>query len=517
MELHLLTPAERILFRRTSVFASGWTLPAAEAVCATDDMRPDQVLDLLSRLVDKSLVIAEEQAGEGRFRLLETMRQYAAEKLEAAGEAPLLHQRHYDWCLGLAARFEAEWRGPDQVGWFARLEHEHDNLRAALTWSRAVSAGGDAEAGLRLAGALWHFWEVRGYLSEGRGWLAELLALPTTATNTHARAIALDGAGHLAALQGDQEVGMPLLHESLGLWRALGDKRGTAQALHSLGLAAQYQGDYTSAIARHQESLALARVVGDQVGTYLAIYNLAVVAQELGDYERAVALHEESLVLKRAQDDPWSIAFSLQNLGLLAWRQEQVERAVALLQQSLRLRWALQGEVGIAMCLEVLAEIAASRGQAERGARLLGAAEAMLEATGVTLLRGLVTRFAPQETVARTSLADEVFANARGEGRAMLTGQAVEYALASDPPPDPVGSFVGPVEADAAPPLLTRRERDVAELVGRGLTNRQIAAELVISTWTASTHVRNILSKLGVARRAQLAAWTVEHVSDRLH
>ena len=537
----LLTPAERTLFRRTSVFASGWTLAAAEMVCAggrpgrdnagdegdlpdpdADDIQPGDVLDLLARLVDKSLVVAEEQGGEGRFRLLETMRQYAAEKLQTTGEAGRLHRRHHDWCMDLALRFEVEWRGPDQVAWFARLEREHDNLRAALTWSLAMAGAGDSasvspvDAGLRLGGALWHFWEVRGYLSEGRSWLAGLLALPTPGQDTPARAKALDGAGHLAVLQGDQAVGVPLLLQSLALCRALADKRGSAQALHSLGLAAQYQGDHASAMARHQESLVLAREVDDRVGIYLAIYNLAVVAQEHGDYARAVALHEESLVLKRAQGDPWSIAFSLQNLGLLAWRQEQVERAVALLQQSLRLRWALQGEVGIAMCLEVLAEIAATRGQAERSARLRGAAEAMLETTGVTLMRGLVTRFAPEETVARTSLDPEVYARALGQGRAMLTEQAVEYALASDTSPEPVGPTGSSAPGDVVPRLLTRRERDVAELVGRGLTNRQIAAELVISTWTASTHVRNILGKLGIARRAQLAAWTVEHNSDRL-
>jgi DNA-binding CsgD family transcriptional regulator/tetratricopeptide (TPR) repeat protein len=512
----LLTPAERTLFRRTSVFASGWTLSAAEMVCGGDGVH---VLDRLSRLVDKSLVIVEEHNGEGRFRLLETMRQYAAEKLHAAGEADNVQRRHFDWCMGLAARFDAEWRGPDQVSWFACLEQEHDNLRAALAWRRAASADGDAEAGLRLAGAMWHFWEVRGYFSEGRSWLAGLLAMPTATpvTATPARAKALDGAGHLALLQGNQAAGMPLLQESLAAWRSLGDKRGIAQVLHSLGLAAQYQGDPASATLRHRESLALARAVDDRVGIHLAIYNLAVVAQANGDYERAVALHEESLVLKRAQNDPWSIAFSLQNLGLLAWRQDQAERAVALLQQSLRLRWALRGEVGIAMCLETLAEIAASRGQARRAARLLGSAHAELESSGVTLMALLCTRYPGTQlpgdgqagTVVRASLGTEEFAIAWAEGQAMLTDQAVEYALSGDASSEPVAPLSVPV--GVAPGLLTRRERDVAELVGQGLTNRQIAAELVISPWTASTHVRNILAKLGVARRAQLAAWTVAH------
>ncbi len=516
----LLTPGERTLFRRTSVFAAGWTLRAAEKVCGDDGV---QVLDLLSRLVDKSLVVAEEHNGQGRFRLLETMRQYAAEKLHASGEEGLIRERHRDWCMRLAARFDAEWRGPDQVAWLARLEQEHDNLRAALTWSRSAAEAGDAEAGLRLAGAVWHFWEVRGYLSEGRSWLTEFLALSRGATGTGARAKALDGAGHLAVLQGDQPTGASLLNESLALWRTLGDRRGIAQALHSLGLAAQYNGDPAYATARHQESLALARDVGDRVGIYLAIYNLAVIAQASGDYERAVALHEESLVLKQAQGDPWSIAFSLQNLGLLAWRQDHVERAVLLLQESLRLRWALQGEVGVSMCLQVLAEIAASRGQAGRAARLLGAAHAELEASGVALMPLLVTRSAGAQlpgngeaaTVARTSLGAEQFAIAWAEGQAMLTAHAVEYALASDIAPDPVGTASRSVPVGIAQAVLTKRECDVAELVGRGLTNRQIAAELVSSVWTASTHVRNILAKLGVAHRAQLAAWTVEHKSDR--
>jgi DNA-binding CsgD family transcriptional regulator len=199
--------------------------------------------------------------------------------------------------------------------------------------------------------------------------------------------------------------------------------------------------------------------------------------------------------------------------------QRQTLSAHQLLQQSLRLRWALRGEVGIAMCLETLAEIAASRGQAGRAARLLGSAHAGLEASGVSLMALPISRYPGTQlpgdgqagTFVRASLGAEEFASAWAEGQAMLTDQAVAYALATDTSSEPVASSRRSAPIAVAPGRLTRRERDVAELVGQGLTNRQIAGELVISTWTASTHVRNILAKLGVARRAQLAAWTVAH------
>src|SRR5262245_40657919 len=238
----LLSPSEQALLRRLSVFAGGWTLEAAEAVCAGEPIEAWEVLDRLTALVEKSLVGYEEQAGEARYRLLETVQQYARDRLLEGGEAAAVRGRHRDWFLALA---EEAW--PDlwtHVSSQDRLEREHDNLRAALAWS---AGQGEGEAGLRLGGALWPFWWMRGYLGEGREHLAGLLALPRAEAHAAARAKALQGAGILARYQGEYGAARVLLAESLAICRELGGKLGIASSLSSLGSMANDQGEYEDA------------------------------------------------------------------------------------------------------------------------------------------------------------------------------------------------------------------------------------------------------------------------------
>ena len=307
----LLTDQEKVLLSRLSVFAGGWTLAAAEYICAGDPIDEADVFDLLTSLVDKSLIAAERQEQQTRHRLLETVRQYALDRLAENGGSAAVRQRHQAFFVTLAEEAELQMRGPDQALWLDRLEKEHDNLRAALSW-RAD------ESSLRIAGALWRFWAMRGYFSEGRAWMTSVLAGADAQARTAARAKALNGAGSLAYRQGDYVRANELFEESLSLCRELGDKPGIATALYNMGSVACEQGDYTAARNLIEESLALRRAAGDKWGIATSLINLGHVACEQGEHVVARALHQESLAIQRELGDTWGIASSLINLGRLA-------------------------------------------------------------------------------------------------------------------------------------------------------------------------------------------------------
>ncbi|HZO91795.1 MAG TPA: tetratricopeptide repeat protein [Chthonomonadaceae bacterium] len=384
----LLSQAERTLLRRLSVFLGGWTLEAAEAVCADASHAPpraaamgagehaaapleagsrenaggpvaaEAVLDLLSRLVDKSLVLVEESAeAEARYRLLETVRQYSRDRLMESEEARDLRCRHRDWFLTLAEGAERRLRGPDQVAWLNRLAQEHDNLRMALEWCRAEEDAG-AEAGLRLAGALWRFWRVRGYLSEGRERLEAALAQASASERTAQRAKALYGLAALAWGQGDYTSARAYFEECLGIWRALGDKEGIASVLNGLGLLATDQQDYVAARALYEESLALFQELGNKPGLALLLSNLGLVAWHLGDYAEARALTERSLALHRAIGDKGGIALALTNLGVILRDQGDYAASQTYHEESLALFRELGNKQGIAHALMSLGNLA---------------------------------------------------------------------------------------------------------------------------------------------------------------
>jgi predicted ATPase/class 3 adenylate cyclase/Tfp pilus assembly protein PilF len=370
----LLTEGERRLLARLSVFAGGWTLEAAEAVCGdassltTEDteghrgtaspqhpipntQHPFDVLDLLTSLVDKNLVVFEERGDQERYRHLETVREYAAEKLRDAGETDMARQRHMGWYLRLAEQAEPKLSGPEQEDWLDRLEAERDNLRFAIEM-------GAGEAGLRLAATLGRFWEMRSYHSEGRALLALAMKAANGVATTKTRARALTAAGILAWRQSDLLSARTLLDESLPLMRSLGDGYGIATALNCLGNIARGQSDYTSARALFEESLALRREIGDLSGVASSLNNLASIASDLGDPKAAQALFEESLALRRTVGDRWGIAMALNNLGNTLIEQREYETARKLLEESLALGQKL-GDSGLtALSLHNLANIA---------------------------------------------------------------------------------------------------------------------------------------------------------------
>jgi non-specific serine/threonine protein kinase len=420
----LLTPSEQALFRRLAVFVSGCTLEAAEAVCPAAGHLGQDLLDGLAALVDKSLLWREEAGGgQARFRMLETVREFASDRLWESGEAQPVEREHTAYHIALAERAQAAMRGPQQLAWLGRLEQEHDNLRGAL--QRAVERGragdaGAAEQGLRLAAALWRFWYVRGHFDEGRRWLAQLLALPTGSLRTAERANALNGAGSLARPQGDYATARALHQEALAIRRELGDKFGIAGSLNNLGLIARYQGDHArarvffeeaieinrelgnrrgeavnlnnlanalhaageaAAARRLQErSVALFRGEGDEWGIAMSLCDLGDVVRDQGDAATARTLYEESLVRRRAVGDRRGMAMSLSGLGRLAYSQGDHAAARAQLGQSLAISSELGDRWGVAQVLEGLAALAAAETQPERALRLAGAAAAVRSA-----------------------------------------------------------------------------------------------------------------------------------------
>ncbi|HYN88546.1 MAG TPA: tetratricopeptide repeat protein [Ardenticatenaceae bacterium] len=369
---HLLSAQEQALLRHLSVFAGGFSLDAVEALFAESTSERSDVLDLLSRLVEKSLVVVmqREEGQAARYRLLDTVRQYAASKLDEAGEMERALDRHLNFFLHLAEQAKTALNGPGQGIWLARLEREHDNLRVAL--QRAKKQGA-LDRGVRMAGALWRFWYVRGYLIEGRRWLESMLEVYLSEASNPgdgSLAFALYGAAGLAWGQGDHSQAELWAEKALELSRELGDKGGIGGALNVLGLLALNRWQLAHAAALLEEKLAIARELDDRWEAAVALHNLASVAQGVGDYERANALQAESLAIKHELGNTAAIALSLTKLAEIACLQGDYERAANLCGESLPLHSETGGRPGTAHPLTRLAEVARAQGNYERATAL---------------------------------------------------------------------------------------------------------------------------------------------------
>jgi non-specific serine/threonine protein kinase len=353
---HLLSEAERILFRRLSVFAGVWTLEAAEAVCADNGLEQREVLDLLSGLVDKSLVLAEEQDGQQRYHFLATLKQYSQEQLVQKAGAEGMLRRHAEFFLALAEEAEPKLEGPAQRIWLDRLSADYDNIRAALKWALE----NDADVGLRLAGALGPFWQFRGYWDEGRkGLTAVLKQSDSSSANTPSRGKVLIAVGWMASQQSDDVSARSYAEEALTIYRELGDKRGISRALTVLGHVAQRGSDLTLARSLYEESLAIRWEVGDKREIAVGLNNLG-----LTEHDRAAArsLHEESLAIRREVGDKRGIAISLDNLGFLARKQGDYTTARSLHEESLTIHRELGNKRGITNSLDLLGILARKQG-----------------------------------------------------------------------------------------------------------------------------------------------------------
>jgi predicted ATPase/DNA-binding SARP family transcriptional activator len=369
----LLSADERLLLGRLSVFSGGWSLEAAEAVYGGNGIGTSQVLDLLTQLAEKSMLIFDERRMEGRYSFLETVRQYAAEKLSADDAAEQVKARHLDFFLALAEEAEAELIGTDQKPWLERLKSEHSNLRLALEWSGTASPG-DAlrmEAGLRMAGALSQFWLVRGHYSEGRQFLDRMLEQGEVQIGTAARAKALSGAAGLARIENDYSAAQTLDQQSLEIYRKLGDRQGIAQSLNSLSHAAVERGEYPAAKRLLEESLSLCRELGDRRGAARSLANLGNILREGTDNAGAQAAYEESLGLFREVGDRRNIAWLLMFLGGLARSQRDYASARTRLEESLDLCRELEERRGAATALTSLANLVAEEGDTAAARTLL--------------------------------------------------------------------------------------------------------------------------------------------------
>ena len=388
----LLHADEQRLFRRLSLFVGGCTLEAIEEVARTLGDRTTQVLDGVTSLLNNHLLYQREQSdSESRLMMLETIREYGLEILAGSGEMEEAQQVHVAYYLMLAETSELELRSGQQQESLERLKREYENLRAALKWTQDNRK---VELGLRLAGALGLFWYMRGYLSEGRAWLEELLAQdsenvetpPAAAFTPHVsadvRAKALNSAGMLVAEQGDYRRAALLVEESMALFQELGDKRGRAAALNIRGIVAKYQGDYERAVALHEECLILRRELDDKRGVAVALNNLGAIAQEQGNYRRALELGEESLAIKRELGNKYAIAQSIVNLGDAARKQGDATRALLLAEESLQIFRELEDTRGIALALNNLGEVKRDQGNYAQAAEALETSLALYRELG---------------------------------------------------------------------------------------------------------------------------------------
>jgi DNA-binding CsgD family transcriptional regulator/tetratricopeptide (TPR) repeat protein len=449
--------------------------------------------------------------------------------------------------LALAERANPALRGPEQDAWLKRLEVEHDNLRAALELS--IADAGDAEAGPRLAWALFWFWQRSGHIGEGREWLERMVAR-ASGVSALVRARVLCGAGalaehlaeydqararleesltlfrqlddpwgagfalhflaHVARAQGDFPQATSLFEKSLASFQGMGDKWGSALTLDCWGGALINQGDRSGAARRYEQSVTLLREVGDKWQIPGPLSGLGVLAAASGDYVRATALLEESLAMARETLNSDSGATTLFRMGRALFWQGDLARAAALFKDSLALRKQRADKAGIAACLDGLAGVAAEGERFEAAARLFGAAQALREAIRNPVAPAQRAEYDRQVATVRTTLDEETLAAAWAVGRAMTLDEAIEYALSLEAPP-PAGRSGDPAAGTGEVAVLTPREREVAALIANGLTNREIAARLVVADRTAEGHVQSILNKLGFNTRAQIAVWAVEH------
>ena len=431
----LLTEAEKALFRRLSAFAGGFTLEAAETVGAkpgaADETGAGAVLEPLGGLLEQSLVLAEpgEGGAEMRYGMLEPVRQYGLELLEHSGEAEEARRRHAGYYLALAERAAPELKGPRQAAWSSQLAGEHDNLRAALSWT---FESGEYGLGLRLAGALGEFWYMRGYLSEGRRWLQAALAERAETQEASARIRALSWSSTIAWGQGDFERAIAFGEESMALAREAGDPTSIATALYTVGRAAYFADRLERASALLEEATTLQRASEDTVGLARSLVLLGWVAVARRDYERAMVLREEALALGRRAEDDYTTILSRALGAFAALGLGDHRRARELCKEGIELSWQKNMRRLTAVHLYVSASLAAWQGQLVHSARLWGAAEAIYE--GIDTVFAPVERrlFGPYIGMAHAGLEEAAWEAAWTEGRAMGPEQAVTYAFEED-------------------------------------------------------------------------------------
>ena len=495
----LCTPMEQQVWAHLSVFAGSFELDAAEQVCG-DNLTAEDVLDAVTSLVDKSILIREDSGATVRFRMLETLRDYGRDKAQQAADYRELRRRHRDWYERLALAAESDWISSRQLEWVTKLGREQPNLREALEFCVSDSPG----VGVRIAAALFPFWlSWGGQFSEGRRWLDRLLAHQTgPLTADHAKA--LFAGSFLAGVQGDLHASAALVQAGRKLADQVTDPLTGAHLDHADGYLALFGGNLPNARTHLEKAVSVYATRGDLAFQVTSLDGLGVTYELLGDTARAIECHERVLAITETQGESVFRSYALWALAVAVWRNGERTRAVRLLGEALQLSRMVSDRLNASMCLQALAWIAAEEQNTRRAVVLLGAAHELSRSVGSppVLFRGLLVYQDECERQTRRALSEQTFAAARRKGELLSFDAAVAYAL---------GEQVPPTSTSAGPSLKpTRREHEVAALIAEGLTNKEIAARLVISPRTAQGHVEHLLTKLGFSSRAQIAAWVVE-------
>jgi predicted ATPase/DNA-binding CsgD family transcriptional regulator len=503
----LLTNGEQVLFRRLGIFVGGFALDAAEAIAAAAPSQAIDALEGLSSLVDKSLVLSEDD-GEGRrrFHLLESVRDFALEQITGSEEGESVGRTHARYFLELAERAAPELVGPTQRAWFLRLEREHGNLRIALRW---LWGHGENESALRLAGALGYFWEVRGYLQEGQQTLEEAIARVPDA-DPRLRARVLNRLGSLLIWQEESERSEVVIREALALGRALQDADITARSLSQLGRRAallepadEHLGD---AVHLLDEALALRRQMGDRRGAANVQTQLAAIALRRRAYASAGHLALEALTTYREVRDDAGATVPLALLGLAAGEEGDTSRAADLMRQGLEVSSHLRDRRLLLLQSQfVVWWLAAKQGDPEQLAMLLGAAQAMGDTIGPAPAGWRKARTSEAVAALEGRLGRERLEAAFRRARALSFSQISELVslVLSDVG---AGGAEQPRGASRRHVVLSTREEEVLRLVADGLTNKEIARQLIVSENTVKTHLTSLFNKLGVNSRARAVA-----------
>ena len=543
----LLTFEEQILLRRLAVFDAGCTLDVAESVCSGKELAQERTLDVLSSLVDKSLVMAETSGrAEARYRLLETIREYALGKLEQSGETSRLRDRHLDLLVARSEEIALKLQTPAfQNLWFSWLDGELDNIRAALNWAQESD---QVESGLRLAISLFGFWQSHSSMQEGRNWYERLLAQANEKVPIMLRATAAFNAGMTAGFMGDATAARAHERTAVALCEAAGEEglKLLALAQAPIQVAAIVNGDFATAYINVEQTVELLRKVGDDAELHMALGTQAVAAIGLGKYQLAHSLTEEALAAAHKWGDPYDIAVIvsffaylehveqnyaraqalceealaalrelgatheeprvIQALAQARLQQGDLEQAYALICESVALYKSQDNPKGLAECLIGFGVLASERGLQAEAVRLLTAGATKGQSVYLSLLLAEGREYERYLAAARAQLTKQEFEQAQQEGRSQTLEQAVEYALSL-----PLGSAAPTTKLHDEFGGLTEREREIVSLIGQGKTNGEIATELVLSKRTVEKHVANILSKLELTSRAQIVRWAIEH------
>ncbi len=546
----LLDPDEQRLFVRLAVFAGGWNLEAAEAICADDGAFSEDVLILLAQLVDKSLVDVQMTETSVRYRLLDTVRHFVRDQLRQQLDAEELRRRHAEYYLNLSETAEPELTKSRQAEWLNVLEQDHDNIRAALTWA-IENERLDIEA--RMSAALWRFWGYRGYLAEGLRRISGALSRSHSSKVPRlVRARLFQGAGALTWNLGELNRAEESCLQALALFEEEAEPHGIATTTHILGLIAEWRGEYDLAMQFYSRSRAVREELGDKAGVGTALQSLGNVARESGQLEQAKDFYTQSLALQREVNYPRGIALALANLGVVALDEADYQLAEELAGEALAILKELddksltanafdicgyaalhQNELQRALvfhtqCLVVAREAGDKRGTifglegvasvaawkvkeqelAVRAVRLYGAAESVRLDIDLPLSSADRKLNEPSISAARKLLGDTTFAEEWASGTQWSLEVAISETLVTG---DLLAELHDRQLSSSSPGLLSPREQEVAVLLTRDLTNRQIADELGTSKRTIDTHVSNTIRKLGLSSRRDIATWAIEN------